>query len=639
MKRYRTICNVISATLFFVFGALNAFGQACSSTPGSCTYTRSSVLNTSVTVNSGEVLCVTSGTYTGDVTLNAGATVFVYNTATFQPNNFNINGSATINVISGGTFNKDMSPNSAVVLNNCGTISGTRTFNPGTASNLIINQYSSNTITLLGKAQVNLYANNSTITYSDIDGGVNVAIKSGVTGVTINASAGNRNSPVTIIGETNSNSTIFSPASTLGSASFGTITTITAAAGSTMTFPNEVYMNSGSITSNGATLNFQTRLYMNNGTLNLGTNSLANINQLYKNGGNINVGCNSTTIVTTVNSFSGATPVTLTNPGCCSYFSLINPPSGSFNDNWLNSNGAVAPNGIYYCGVTPYNSAASTRNLVSISNVGGKIRITTNSGHNNPSEIFIRNVTGTDKDRLNGYWKVTVISSTELELTGSVYTTNLASNVSLATALVYIDQIRFGTGIYKGETCPSTSCTVLPVSLLYFEAKVESNNTILKWSSTSEKDNKLYVIQRSIDGISFTDLNGIEGAGYSTSTLLYNDIDYNTPQGVSYYRIKMIDSKGGVTFSSIESVNNRGDNMFDVYPNPNNGDFTITWGDSQNEDAILIAIVDVTGNVVRNYETTFDSNSISINSLPKGMYLVEINTNTTKVVKKVIVGL
>jgi|GEM_PF-1959046 len=61
-----------------------------------------------------------------------------------------------------------------------------------------------------------------------------------------------------------------------------------------------------------------------------------------------------------------------------------------------------------------------------------------------------------------------------------------------------------------------TGLFVLPISLTSFTASEKNNTAILKWTTSSELNNKGYNIQHSIDGISFTNIGFIFGKGNST---------------------------------------------------------------------------------------------------------------------------
>lgn len=70
-----------------------------------------------------------------------------------------------------------------------------------------------------------------------------------------------------------------------------------------------------------------------------------------------------------------------------------------------------------------------------------------------------------------------------------------------------------------------------------------------------------------------------------------------------------------------------------VYPNPNNGSFTIETGNIQNKN---IEILDVTGRVVYSANTEAQNILIDVRELANGMYQVKVKTNTGTDIIKVI---
>lgn len=172
----------------------------------------------------------------------------------------------------------------------------------------------------------------------------------------------------------------------------------------------------------------------------------------------------------------------------------------------------------------------------------------------------------------------------------------------------------------------------LPVELLTFDAEaMDQNNVALTWTTVNEIDNDYFEIERSRDGTNFSTINtAVDGAGNSTQTLTYNDIDSDPYPGISYYRLKQTDFDGTYTYSEIRSV------MFDdlsfvsLHPNPADGEvnFTVLVNSESN---LHVQIVDVTGRTVlkEDYMVYVGENTLSLNvaNIASGMYTIRVNTN------------
>ena len=133
-------------------------------------------------------------------------------------------------------------------------------------------------------------------------------------------------------------------------------------------------------------------------------------------------------------------------------------------------------------------------------------------------------------------------------------------------------------GIFSG------SSNALPIELIYFNTKLNDNHVNLSWSTASELNNDYFTVERSTDGSHFEELHRKQGAGNSTSTLNYTDVDENPLQSYSYYRLKQTDYDGHFTYSEIKTVkNNSKDNedanlkIISVAPNPFGERFTCSF--------------------------------------------------------------
>lgn len=107
----------------------------------------------------------------------------------------------------------------------------------------------------------------------------------------------------------------------------------------------------------------------------------------------------------------------------------------------------------------------------------------------------------------------------------------------------------------------------------------------LVWTTTMEKNNDFFVVERSTDGFHFESIKTIDGAGNSEEKQEYITEDEHPIQGISYYRIKMLTKEGNHSYSETKSINiilNPEHNIsFSIRPNPSKGKFNIKY--EQNE--------------------------------------------------------
>ena len=108
---------------------------------------------------------------------------------------------------------------------------------------------------------------------------------------------------------------------------------------------------------------------------------------------------------------------------------------------------------------------------------------------------------------------------------------------------------------------PST----LPVSLLNFSAKKNNKTIDLLWATEAESDMSHYELQRSGDGRNFSSLQTIQSRN-SLSKMNYTYSDSKPVNGIAYYRLKMVELDGSVSYSKIVTVQFATGNSITVYP-------------------------------------------------------------------------
>lgn len=94
----------------------------------------------------------------------------------------------------------------------------------------------------------------------------------------------------------------------------------------------------------------------------------------------------------------------------------------------------------------------------------------------------------------------------------------------------------------------------LPVELYQFDVKKYQESAKINWKTANEIDNDFFILERSIDGVEFTPIAHIKGAGNSTSPLSYFYIDYDFKNTVNYYHLRQVDYNGKEIISETKSV-------------------------------------------------------------------------------------
>src|SRR6185312_6821798 len=153
----------------------------------------------------------------------------------------------------------------------------------------------------------------------------------------------------------------------------------------------------------------------------------------------------------------------------------------------------------------------------------------------------------------------------------------------------------------------------LPVQLTNFECNSASNGIQLNWSTATETNSRNFTVERYVDD--------------------------NPLPGTNYYRLTETDLDGkSQTFNTTQCSQNEGYNQ--VYPNPNNGNFTVSLAPSTSTQSVVI--FDLTGREVFNQQFTPNANganySINLPQGKTGVFMAKIlNGGQVVAVKKVVV--
>jgi hypothetical protein len=181
-------------------------------------------------------------------------------------------------------------------------------------------------------------------------------------------------------------------------------------------------------------------------------------------------------------------------------------------------------------------------------------------------------------------------------------------------------------------TFGSTSATVnaLPIELTSFVSECDAAGAHLKWTTQTEKNNAEFVVERSLDGLAYSEVGRLKGAGNSKTPQQYSLSDDMRFDAIVYYRLRMIDTYGESTFSPIISAS-CASAQITVFPNPSTGDFTITGLDKGAHIRVLNAL----GQPILDETTNGSSHSFHIAS--GGIYLLYLPESASAPPFKLIV--
>jgi hypothetical protein len=179
----------------------------------------------------------------------------------------------------------------------------------------------------------------------------------------------------------------------------------------------------------------------------------------------------------------------------------------------------------------------------------------------------------------------------------------------------------------------SCETTPLPVELVSFTGTVIKDKVELKWTTSSEKNNNYFIVEKSSDSKLFSEVVKIKGAGNSTVVLYYHAIDYEPSQGTSYYRLKQVNYDGEISYSKWVDVNVQHTYAIKAIPNPSTGIMKINLPETPSASC-RVHIKDASGKSIYEWIIPDDkfNNSIALTDVnfgASGLYYLLVEMDGT----------
>ncbi len=183
------------------------------------------------------------------------------------------------------------------------------------------------------------------------------------------------------------------------------------------------------------------------------------------------------------------------------------------------------------------------------------------------------------------------------------------------------------SGDELGDAIYTSSQLTIPVELIAFSGKMAEKGVKLTWKTASERNNNVFIVERSSNGNvdNFEKVGEVKGLGnnFGIATYDFSD-DAAQADKAYYYRLRQVDFDGTTAFSKIISIGaTLSGKAFKLYPNFVNrgGDIQL---ESENNDATTYQIVDIAGKTLQSVQKGQYTEGVKIatSNLPTGQYFV-----------------
>ncbi|WP_026897807.1 T9SS type A sorting domain-containing protein [Daejeonella oryzae] len=191
--------------------------------------------------------------------------------------------------------------------------------------------------------------------------------------------------------------------------------------------------------------------------------------------------------------------------------------------------------------------------------------------------------------------------------------------------------LSYGAGRFKIVFNPPA------VEIKIFEALAVNQSAELNWTTSREKDNDRFEVERSIDGVNFEVIGQVKGSASSQTLLDYKFIDQKPFIGNNFYRLKQIETNRNFDYSEtlmlkFEKLNGlplNDSKGLNVFPNPASNEISVNLPTLYDKD-VLITIFNTSGGRVKQIQLD-QRNPISadVSNLMGGLYILELTDAKT----------
>ncbi|MEP6674531.1 MAG: T9SS type A sorting domain-containing protein [Ferruginibacter sp.] len=300
--------------------------------------------------------------------------------------------------------------------------------------------------------------------------------------------------------------------------------------------------------------------------------------------------------------------------------------------------------------VFPVGATASSFTPATINNIAGT-----------PDDFSVSVAVGTPCNAVplasvNRVWTITELvlggSNASIDLEWNATDENAAFNRNLCSAVHCsggsVDQngpvgAAAGSGPYRQTVTGITAFspfgvtsdpTVLPVTVEYFRGAKQNGSHLLDWKvSCTNTPSATLIVERSSNGRSFSSIYNINATALRCQQP-FSYSDASPVAGINYYRLKMVDADGKISYSSIIALLNssKGFEIVGMLPNPvTAGGAAILNLTSAEKINVQVVVTDIAGRklVSSNESLTAGSNqlALNLNKLAAGTYQVTVYQN------------
>ncbi|WKZ67962.1 MAG: FG-GAP-like repeat-containing protein [Flavobacteriales bacterium] len=168
----------------------------------------------------------------------------------------------------------------------------------------------------------------------------------------------------------------------------------------------------------------------------------------------------------------------------------------------------------------------------------------------------------------------------------------------------------------------------LPVEMLWMEAACEASTPTLSWATATERNSSHFIIERSTDGLAWSEAGRLPAAGHSQQVIEYTWRDAAPSSFATvYYRLRQVDLDGQEEVLAVLPMEACGGTDLElvVLPNPTDGPVELRWPPQDEAAGISeLRVLDAHGRVLRSERVNAQAlwTTMDLSGLAAGVYSI-----------------
>ena len=222
------------------------------------------------------------------------------------------------------------------------------------------------------------------------------------------------------------------------------------------------------------------------------------------------------------------------------------------------------------------------------------------------------------------------------------YVTNAEYNTDGPTIMYNLR----GTSMSTATRSAPPVIAPLPVELTAFTGALDARNmATLHWATASERNTAYFALERSADGVTFTEADRLLAAGSSSQPLTYQWPDPQRRLVPTYYRLRQVDRDGAVHYSAVVPLSPSLPmaQSIEVYPNPSAGRPVQLLLQGYDGEKLTLRLTDALGRpVLAQALAPADAHYLTPLTLPQGLpsgtYFLTLAGSGSPLQKRIVVS-